>query len=207
MDCVSAWIDTELGTGDQRRTRKGHWTPEGSTETYISPDDDTVVSSFLSFPAYLILHLFQTFSLCVLLGSLFASRLLPPSCPAYPWYQALLPRSLSFSHVLVTSLGRISQNKSSHPLLGVQSPPEIHSWSAFLVFSGVDGRRGLQTTAYFTRGPRTVIQAFCAHPSGWGQHPIPIVLVWGLEGVHMTYLAGSLAHSRYLVSVYFLHLC
>lgn len=165
------------------------------------------VSSFLSFPAYLILRVFQTFSLCVLLGSLFASRLLPPSCPAYPWYQALLPRSLSFSHVLVTSLGRISQNKSSHPLLGVQSPPEIHSWSAFLVVSGVGGRGGLQTTAYFTRGPRTVIQAFCAHPSGWGQHPIPIVLVRGLEGIHITYLAGSLAHSRYLVRVYFLHLC
>lgn len=182
MNCVSAWIDTELGTGDQRRTRKGHWPPEGSTETHISPDDDTVVSSFLSFPAYLILRVFQTFSLCVLLGSLFASRLLPPSCPAYPWYQALLPRSLSFSHVLVTSLGRISQNKSSHPLLDVQSPPEVHSWSAFLVLSGVGGRKGLQTTAYFTHGSRTVIQAFCAHPSRWGQHPDPHsvgVRTWG----------------------------
>lgn len=36
---------------------------------------------------------------------------------------------------------------------------------------------------------------------------ILIVLVRGLEGIHMTYLAGFLAHSRYLVSVYFLHLC
>lgn len=152
MDCVSAWVDADLGTGDQRRTRKGHWPPEGSAETYHLM---MILWIYLSFPAYLILCVFQTFSLCVLLGSLFAFRFLPPSCPAYPWYQALLPRSLSFSHVLVTSPGRISQNES--PLLGVQSPPEIHSWSAFLVLSGVGGRRGLQTTAYFTLGPRTVI--------------------------------------------------
>lgn len=170
---MSAWIDTELGTGDQRQTRKRSLASRGvNRDTHITWWWYCGII-LLSFPAYLILSVFQTFSLCVLLGSLFASRLLPPSCPAYPWYQALLPRSLSFSHVLVTSLGRISQNKSSHPLLDVQSPPEIHSWSAFLVLSGVGGRRGLQTTAYFTHGPRTVIQAFCAHPSRWGQHPDP----------------------------------
>ena len=145
--------------------KKGSLASRGVSKD-ISPDDDIVDLPFL--PCISDSACFSDF-LCVLLGSLFASRLLPPSCPAYPWHQALLPRSLSFSHVLVTSLGRISQNESA--LLGIQIPPEIHSGSAFLVLSVVGGRRGLLTTAYFTLGPRTVIQAFCAHPSRWGQHP------------------------------------
>ena len=37
--------------------------------------------------------------------------------------------------------------------------------------------------------------------------PNLIVLVQGLEGIHMTYLAGFLAQSSYLVGVYCLHLC
>lgn len=55
-------------------------------------------------PLHIWFWVFFRLSLVALLGSLFASRLLPPSCPAYPWYQGtssqitvLLTRSSHFS--------------------------------------------------------------------------------------------------------------
>lgn len=135
-----------------------------------------------SFPSISVLSVFRLslfvfcWALCLLLGSF------PQSCPAYPGTRHFFPDHCP-SHIQDLLWAGSHQNKSSHPLLDVQVPRNT-SWSAFLVLSGVDWKRGLQTTAYFTHvGLMQSSRHFCLHQDG----PAPdlIVLVRGLEGIHI----------------------
>ena len=84
-------------------------------------------------------------------------------CPPHIFLPLLCPE---------TSSGQDLIKLSPHPSLGIQSPPETHSCSVFLVLSWAGGRRGLQTTTYFTHGPRASYPGFLGPSIKMGPAPL-----------------------------------
>lgn len=214
MDCVSALTGTELGAGDWRQVREGSLAPKRGKQT-PSTADSTVYPPFLPGAYDSFHHVFQTFSiLCFLLGHMHASRLPPSSHPAHPWHQALLPRSLSSLHLVVSFLPRnllwfltVHKMKSSslawHLLLGTEMslpvclPGLILSWWK---------KRAADHSLFNSRAlDKLSSLSVFLHKDG-ANTPNLVGMVQGLEGRHVTCQAWFLVYGRHLIGVHFLHL-